>query len=183
MGFKNSFRSRFHSASRGMAMMEGGPGSFIAYATSPGFVSAEGTVRNGVFTAHLLKNIETPGLPIEEVFKRTWVGVVQTIKTLQTPWQASSLLGKFYFAELSPMSFQNKAASAFQSKTIKNLPNETQQQKMINVAMGKSLMSEMISGRRATTFIDGPLHGMKFTWISPGDVHDGLSCQLKREGH
>ena len=45
-------------------------GSFISYATAPGNVAADGEGDNGLFTAKLLEHMKTPGLKLEEVFKR-----------------------------------------------------------------------------------------------------------------
>jgi len=175
----NPFRSRFRSASRGLAMMQGGHGSFIAYATSPGSVAADGRGRNGVFTAHLLKNIETPGLPIEEVFKRTRFGVVQATKTLQIPWQTSSLMGNFYFAAPLPAPSQTQAASTLQSTQKNTLPEETLKQKGIMVGMGSRPIKEPAETRIAGERIDGPLPGMKFAWIPPGTFMMGSPASEK----
>ena len=60
------------SGTRGLTVMSAQPpGSIIAYATSAGSVAQDGTGRNGVFTAELLKNLSTPGIEIKEVFNRT----------------------------------------------------------------------------------------------------------------
>lgn len=94
----NPFSRTFRSGSRGLAMMRGAKGTFIAYATSPGSVAADGTGRNGVFTGHLLQHIDRPGFAIEDVFKRVRSGVVGATSGEQVPWDSSSLLGDFYFA-------------------------------------------------------------------------------------
>ena len=74
-------------------------GSFIGYATDPGNVAADGQGRNGTYTKHLLKSIQTPGLSIEKVFKRTLIGVEQETGGEQTPWVSSAFSGKFKFIE------------------------------------------------------------------------------------
>ena len=56
----NPFARSFRSASRGLARMDPPKGSLILYATSPGEAAADGSGRNGVFTQHLLKAIDTP---------------------------------------------------------------------------------------------------------------------------
>src|SRR5262249_36277491 len=40
---------------------------------------------------------KTPGIPIEEMFKRVRIAVSQATADAQTPWEASSLVGDFYF--------------------------------------------------------------------------------------
>ena len=93
----NPFERRFRSTSGGLAQMDAPKGSLIAYATAPGKVAADGESRNGLYTQELLKHIQTPGLPLEAVFKRVRNGVMAASGEAQTPWESSSLTGDFYF--------------------------------------------------------------------------------------
>lgn len=93
----NPFERKFRSAGGGLAQMDAPRGSLIAYATAPGKVANDGDGKNGLYTQELLKHIQTPGLPLEAVFKRVRNGVVQGSGEAQTPWEASSLTGDFYF--------------------------------------------------------------------------------------
>ena len=93
----NPFERRFRSVGGGLAQMDAPKGSLIAYATAPGKVANDGDGRNGLYTQELLKHIQTPGLPLEAVFKRVRNGVMQGSGEAQTPWEASSLTGDFYF--------------------------------------------------------------------------------------
>lgn len=93
----NPFARSFRSANKGLAKMDAPRGSLIAYATAPGSVAADGTDGNGIYTKHLIKNIRTPGLTIEEILKRVRVAVVAETGEKQIPWEASSLMGDFYF--------------------------------------------------------------------------------------
>jgi hypothetical protein len=73
-------------------------GSFIAFATSPGQKASDsGIDGNGAFTSAILSHIETPGIRIEDMFKR----VRNTLGTLtnnkQISWEHTSLMGDFYF--------------------------------------------------------------------------------------
>jgi formylglycine-generating enzyme required for sulfatase activity len=81
----------------GLAPMQAARGSFIAYATAPGAVAADGTGRNGTYTKHLLRNLTTPDLPVEQMFKRVRVAVEGETGGAQTPWELSSLQGDFAF--------------------------------------------------------------------------------------
>ena len=81
----------------GLAKMTGPMGSLIAYATSPGSTAADGDEDNGLYTKHLLRNIYTPGLKVEEMFKLVRIGVVNESGRGQVPWEHSSLMGDFYF--------------------------------------------------------------------------------------
>ena len=93
----NPFERRFRGTSGGLAQMDAPKGSLVAYATSPGKVAADGEGRNGLYTQELLKLIQTPGLPIEAVFKRVRANVAKATGDNQIPWEASSLTGDFYF--------------------------------------------------------------------------------------
>src|SRR5262245_11904729 len=81
----------------GLAPMQAARGSFIAYATAPGAVAADGAGRNGTYTKHLLRNLTTPDLPVEQMFKRVRVAVEGETGGAQTPWELSSLQGDFSF--------------------------------------------------------------------------------------
>jgi hypothetical protein len=93
----NPFERRFRGASGGLAQVDAPKGALIAYATAPGKVAADGDGANGLYTAELLRAISEPNLRIEEVFKRVRSRVATATNDLQVPWEASSLVGDFYF--------------------------------------------------------------------------------------
>ena len=93
----NPFARRFRSTSRGLAQTDAPRGTVIAYATAPGDTAADGDGENGLYTGELLKAIATPGLKLEDVFKRTIDGVARASGNKQTPWLSSSFRGEFYF--------------------------------------------------------------------------------------
>ncbi len=96
----NPFGRSFRSASRGLSIISAAPrGTFITYSTSPGNVAADGRGRNSPYTESLLKHMNTPGLPIEHVFKRVRQDLSSKSKGQQVPWELSSLSGDFYFRE------------------------------------------------------------------------------------
>ncbi|MEI8094827.1 MAG: caspase family protein [Spirochaetales bacterium] len=73
----------------------GAQGSAVMFSTSPGDVAQDGTARNGVFTAALLKYMAAD-LQIEDVFKKV-SGEVRTVSGgTQKPWINSSLTANFY---------------------------------------------------------------------------------------
>ena len=94
----NPYARSFRSASRGLAEVNPPKGSLILYATSPGDVASDGSGRNGLFTQHLLKAINTPNLKVEDVFKRTANKVYNDTARKQLPWQSGVMLGDFYFS-------------------------------------------------------------------------------------
>lgn len=68
-------------------------GSLIAFATDSGHTALDGDGKNGLYTEELLKNLITPGITIEQVFKRTRSGVIQRSGGAQVPAEYSRLIG------------------------------------------------------------------------------------------
>ena len=93
----NPYARSFRSENMGLARMDAPTGSLIVYATAPGDVAADGPERNGVFTKHLIRHMQTPNLPVEQVLKRVRIDVAAETKQRQIPWESSSLMGDFYF--------------------------------------------------------------------------------------
>jgi len=83
---------------RGLAMMDAPMGSIISYATSPGKTASENVgENNGLYTSAILRNIRTPNITIEEMFKRVRSIVIDESNNSQIPWESTSLKGNFYF--------------------------------------------------------------------------------------
>jgi hypothetical protein len=69
-------------------------GSFIAYATELGKTAEDNPgERNGLFTGQLLKHIKTPGLELNELFRRTGVSVQQITNNKQIPGRYTQFNG------------------------------------------------------------------------------------------
>jgi len=93
----NPFERRFRGGGQGLAQINAPTGTLIAYATAPGKVAADGSGRNGLYTAELLAAMDVPGIKIEDVFKRVRANVIRKSNDAQTPWESSSLTGDFFF--------------------------------------------------------------------------------------
>ena len=95
------FRSFSRSDEKGITKMDAPrgakQGSIIAFSTAPGDVASDGEGRNGVYTSKLLKYMNTPGLTLEEVFKKVRIDVSAESQGAQIPWENNSLIGDFYF--------------------------------------------------------------------------------------
>jgi len=78
------------------------PGTMVFYATASKDTAFDGDGRNGPLTKHILANIRTRGIPVEEFFKRVTLGVeLETFEKFhirKTPYIYSSFGGKFCFA-------------------------------------------------------------------------------------
>jgi hypothetical protein len=72
---------------RGLATIsKAPPGSIIMFATAANTPAMDGTAGgNGLFTGYLLQNLTTPGLEVDEIFKRTARAVVESTKGSQYP--------------------------------------------------------------------------------------------------
>jgi len=92
--FKNFFRS---TGAAGLAKMDAPAGSILAYATAPGQMASDGSGRHGLYTSKLLKYIPTPGLTLEQLFKKVRIEVINSSNNRQIPWESSSLTCDFYF--------------------------------------------------------------------------------------
>lgn len=68
-----------------------GSNTLIVYATVPGETASDGAGRNSPFTASLLKNVETPGLEVELLFKRVTADVLSATGGKQQPERLSRL--------------------------------------------------------------------------------------------
>ena len=92
----NPFKG-FRSLSKGLTMMDAPVGTFIAYATAPGSVAADGTDRNSPYAKHLMQALKSKGIKIEDVFKQVLREVRKETEGHQIPWTASSLQDDFWF--------------------------------------------------------------------------------------
>ena len=87
---------------RGLGKMDAPSGTFLAYSTAPGKVAADGGrgERNSPFTKHLLRAMQQPNQPIEEVFKEVRRNVGKETNGAQVPWESTSLTGFFAFRQM-----------------------------------------------------------------------------------
>ncbi|MDO9631378.1 MAG: SUMF1/EgtB/PvdO family nonheme iron enzyme, partial [Humidesulfovibrio sp.] len=176
----NPFARSFRSESRGLAKMDAPTGSLVAFATAPGDVAADGAGKNGLYTSHLLRNLRTPGLKIEDVLKQTRIGVAADSAKMgkrQTPWESSSLMGEFYFAG-------GGSAGVVQQPAIQQSPAPTVPELVANSA-GAAPPQLALAGRPhaapapaagpkvGDTWTE-PVTGMEFVWV-PGGTYE-MGC-------
>lgn len=93
----------------GLAEMKSPTGTFLSYSTAPGSVALDGLEGNSPFTKALARQIPTPGMPIEQVFKNVRVEVIEKTDGKQTPWDTSSLTGNFMFTAGEVISGEDRA--------------------------------------------------------------------------
>ena len=84
---------------KGLAPLDAPSGTFLAYATAPGNVAADGDAKtgNGLYTQYLLQELKNPKASIENVFKRVRFAVRKASNGKQIPWESTSLEDDFQF--------------------------------------------------------------------------------------
>jgi uncharacterized caspase-like protein len=82
----------------GLAPLDAPVGTLVAFSTAPNGIALDTPAgAHSVYAKHLLANLQTPGLPVEQLFKRVRIGVAEETRRLQVPWESSSLTTDFCF--------------------------------------------------------------------------------------
>jgi len=169
----STFRS-FRSFNRGLSQPKVQPeGSIVAFSTAPGTVAYDGEGRNSPYVTELSKHMLTPGLKIEDVFKRVRIGVKKS--TLRKPkpqitWENSSLMGDFYFIQSS---VDNEIVSTSYQATDSTKPTSNSSDTEDQVERVKRL--KLTDGTYYTgAFKNNKPHGKKCRFEYPnGDIFVG----------
>lgn len=92
-------RLKFRGAApRGLATLDAPVGTLVAFSTAPNGVALDGARgEHSVYARHLLAHLPTPGLQIEQLFKRVRIAVAEDTGRVQVPWESSSLTADFCF--------------------------------------------------------------------------------------
>jgi formylglycine-generating enzyme required for sulfatase activity len=94
----NPFRATSRSGITGLAAINAGVGTFVAFAAAPGKVAKEDpTGRNGLFTQYFLEALARPGFGLNEVFDYTRERVFVASQKTQLPWTQSGVVGRYMF--------------------------------------------------------------------------------------
>jgi hypothetical protein len=120
----NPFARSFRSASNGLAQVDAPTGTLIGYATAPGRVASDGPGQNGLYTAELLKQMRVSGLSVSEMFMRVRAEVMKQTSSKQVPWEASSLVGSFYFSAGAISSGSSKKSNTIEPPKIDSVAVE-----------------------------------------------------------
>ena len=94
-------RLKFRGATpAGLAPVEAPLGSMVAFSTAPGGVALDNpNEKNSLYTKHLLGYMNSPGLPVEMLFKQVRLSVARETGRVQVPWESSRLTGDFCFRQ------------------------------------------------------------------------------------
>jgi uncharacterized caspase-like protein len=97
---RRSKKSDRQQTNSGLAPMDAPKGTLIAFSTAPGKSAMDGKGKHSIYSEQLAMQIRTPGLQIEEVFKRVRVAVTSKTADQQIPWETTSLIGNLTFVPL-----------------------------------------------------------------------------------
>jgi uncharacterized caspase-like protein len=89
--------TRAISIGRGLAEVQTGVGTFIAYSTQPGNVASDGSGRNSPFAGALKRHLPEPGRNLTNIMINVRKDVLDATQGRQVPWDHSALTEDFYF--------------------------------------------------------------------------------------
>lgn len=135
----------------GLADMKPPAGSLIAFATDAGRTAQDGDGANGLYTGELLKHLQTPGLIIEQVFKRTRAGVMERSDGAQIPAEYSRLIGEDIYLAGPSTPAPPAAPAALKAEPVK--PPTTG---AINQLAAAGRVRECIEALRLAASTNGP---------------------------
>jgi WD40 repeat protein len=92
-----SMGTRGVSVGSGLAEVQTGVGTFIAYSTQPGNVALDGKGRNSPFTASFTARMQEPGRNLNAIMIDVRNDVLAATAGRQVPWDHSALTRDFYF--------------------------------------------------------------------------------------
>lgn len=95
----NPLGDKAPAGANGLAQVEVGENTFVAFATQPGNIAVDGVGDNSPFTTALLGSVEIPGLSISDMMIRVRNETEKATLGRQVPWDQSNLREQFYFTE------------------------------------------------------------------------------------
>lgn len=110
-----SMGTRSANIGRGLARIESGVGTFIAFATQPGNVALDGQGRNSPFTAALVKHLPTNAADLGSIMIAVRNDVLAATQGKQVPWEHSSLTGQFFFMPAATTAAAGSPAAPLQA--------------------------------------------------------------------
>ena len=90
-------RTRSERVASGLAEMAA-PGALIAFSAAPGRTAEDGPPgTNSIYTRHLAREMQAPGVEVEEMLKNVRVKVLRETQERQIPWVNTSMVVNFAF--------------------------------------------------------------------------------------
>ena len=143
-----SMGTRSANIGRGLARIESGVGTFIAFATQPGNVALDGQGRNSPFTAALVKHLPADATDLSGIMIAVRNEVLASTQGKQVPWEHSSLTGQFFFkpaALAAPSAASAGAAAAAPEAKMITLSRATLKTREGGYSSGRPYLGVQIS--------------------------------------
>jgi formylglycine-generating enzyme required for sulfatase activity len=160
----NPFRQVMRSGVGGLAAMNAGRGTFIAFSTSPGKTASDNPGgQYGLFTQYLLEALSVRGLGLDDAFSLVRERVDTTSGGKQLPWVQTSVVGRYSFVP-------GEAASAVvegpKPPAVVEPPRPSGSAPVVQSA-------EPVPGDVRIKI--NPKDGLEYVWIPPGTFTMGCS--------
>ncbi|MGO9771551.1 MAG: caspase family protein [Roseiarcus sp.] len=95
----NPYAAQGSPLAGGLALVEPDAGFLLAYNASPGSIAGDEPGPYGVYAKTLAGALREGGLPVDDVFAQTRVGVNEATGGAQIPWSASKLAAPYFVFE------------------------------------------------------------------------------------
>jgi Flp pilus assembly protein TadD len=171
----NPFRTG-SGPSHGLALMEAGLGSYIAFAASPGKTASDNPRdRNGLFTKCLLEHVKQP-VGIAELFRQVRREVATDSDGAQRPYLHDQMIGDLHLSATEPESAQAAPPPpSEEEETAKRLYSEGHCEEAVN------LLDRVVRTRPTDPFAQNAL-GLAYACLkmdTPAAERFSLAIQLK----
>jgi Flp pilus assembly protein TadD len=172
----NPFRTG-GAPSHGLALMEAGLGSYIAFSASPGKTASDNPRdRNGLFTKCLLEHVKQP-VGIAELFREVRRQVATDSGGAQLPYLHDQMIGDLRLSATAPPNAQSAAAPppSEEEETAKRLYSEGHCEEAVN------LLDRVVRTRPTDPFAQNAL-GLAYACLkmnTPASERFSLAIQLK----
>jgi uncharacterized caspase-like protein len=100
---RNPFERRFRSYSAGLGPIETPANTIVISAASPGKVIGDTDPDNSLFVDELMKQTNTPRVPMADIFNRTREEVSRATNGEQVPWVSINLPNRLYLRRPIPL--------------------------------------------------------------------------------
>ncbi|MBN9259854.1 MAG: caspase family protein, partial [Hyphomicrobium sp.] len=151
-----SMGTRSASVSQGLAQVQTGVGTFIAYSTQPGNVALDGSGTNSPFTAALVKGMRASERNLTSVMVEVRKDVLAATGGRQVPWDHSSLTGDFFFQRVAApgaLVQPGVPAASDVQKRLEDLERELQRKtdqtgKVVELAQAKERLRQLMEANQ-----------------------------------
>jgi hypothetical protein len=146
-----SMGTRSTSIGQGLAQVQTGVGTFIAYSTQPGNVALDGKGANSPFTEALVKGVRAGERNLTSVMVEVRKDVLAATGGRQVPWDHSSLTGDFFFhraAAPGALARPDLPVASDVQKRLEDLERELQRKadqtgKVVELAQAKERLRQL----------------------------------------